>query len=217
MKNMSDNKKEIIKMIHSISGGYSVYSVFQDWVEMLAMAFSNAVDKINYEKRDKRYLQLQLKYTKEQLKKMAQMTAMLVEAFEEKTEDVLGYIYMHLEISSSRLSQFFTPYHLSKLMASFSETTTDDNGHIKIIEPSCGSGGNIIALAEHLKTNNINYQNVLFVKCKDLDWNCVYMCYVQICLLGIPGTVEQCNTLENSYVTHDKRFITPQFLLKGGV
>ena len=77
-------------------------------------------------------------------------------------------------------------------------------------EPSCGAGGNIIAIAEKLKADGINYQERLCVTCQDLDWKAIYMCYVQLSLYGIPAVVVQGDTLRepfngkltgNAYVT----------------
>ena len=64
-------------------------------------------------------------------------------------------------------------------------------------EPSRGSGGMIIAAAKVLKDRGINYQNVLKAVAQDLDWKAVYMCYVQLSLLGIDAVVVQGNTLSD--------------------
>ena len=37
-------KNEIIKAIESMSGRYSPYNIFSDWVEMCALSIMNAVD-----------------------------------------------------------------------------------------------------------------------------------------------------------------------------
>lgn len=48
-----DYKKEIISAIQKISGRYSVYEVFADWVKMTAIAISNTIDINNYPSREK--------------------------------------------------------------------------------------------------------------------------------------------------------------------
>ena len=41
---MSNCEKEIIQKIQSISGRYSVYQIFDDWIHLLALEISIAVD-----------------------------------------------------------------------------------------------------------------------------------------------------------------------------
>ena len=53
----------------------------------------------------------------------------------------------------------------------------------------------IIAAAKVLKDRGINYQKCMRVVAQDLDWKAVYMCYVQLSLLGINAVVVQGNTL----------------------
>lgn len=200
-------KDEIIKALNELSGSYSVHSVYADWVEMMAMSFSNAVDSVNKEERERKYQELSRKYSEEQLNKISEITGMLSLACEEKFEDVLGYVYMHLEGSSKALGQFFTPYHICQLVAK--TTVLDDFKTPKVVnEPSCGAGGNIIALAEWLYENGINYQENLQVVCQDLDWRSVYMTYVQMYLYGIPARVIHCNSLADQMPDHSHIFVT---------
>ena len=71
----------------------------------------------------------------------------------------------------------------------------------------------IIALAKVLKDRGINYQRCMDVVAQDLDWNGVYMTYVQLSILGIKATVVQGDTLANPYkdgLYHPERiFRTP--------
>lgn len=57
----------------------------------------------------------------------------------------------------------------------------------------------IIAAAMELKSKGVNYQDELEVVAQDLDWNCVYMCYIQLSLLGISAVVVQGDTLCEPY------------------
>ena len=84
---------------------------------------------------------------------------------------------------------------------------------LTVYEPSCGAGGNIIAMLQCLKKNGINYQKDCDIVCQDLDYRCVYMCYVQLSFLGAKALVVQGNTLmEPFHPAKTKRaniFITP--------
>lgn len=189
MGNMSDN---IIKTIQSMSGKYGVYEIFADWVKLMALSLSNQVQYSHSREND--YIETLKRYDESEQMKFFEMTAWLVEWADEEMTDMLGYIYMHLELSSKAHGQFFTPYNICKLMARLYKY---DDEQIKVNEPSCGAGGNIIALAEALKNQGINYQQKMEVVLQDIDTKAVYMAYVQMSLYGIPAIVYQTNTLQD--------------------
>ena len=187
MGNMSD---KIIKAIHSMSGKYGVYEIFSDWVKMQAFAYANQVQFS--QAREDEYIEAMKRYSKEEFAQLAEMTAWLVEWADEQMFDMLGYIYMHLEIGNKRTGQFFTPYNICQLMA---KTVVFPELPITTNEPTCGAGGNIIALAEAMRDAGINYQHNLFAVCQDIDVKAVYMAFVQMSLYGIPAIVYQSDTL----------------------
>lgn len=196
-------KQKIIAKLHEFdANGHSRYQVFRDWVEMSAIAIANAVTlqtKLR-EDREKQYLAIAGRYTKKEMYRFSDLLKMLADALEEKMEDVLGDVYMKAGISSDRHGQFFTPYHLSQLMARMNpDFLAPMQPHVELVEPSCGAGGSIIAAGEYLAENGIDYQRRINVTCQDLDWTCVYMCYTQLALLGFQGCVVQGDTLSEPY------------------
>lgn len=210
-------KKKIINKIQSMSGEFSVYALFDDWISMYAIATAQAVD-FN-EEREKAYLQIASKH-KDKMSDFIELNGLLIQAFEEKMEDVLGYIYMHLELGSSRTGQFFTPYHLCQLMAQMGATRKD---FYEINEPSCGGGGNIIAFAEELERQGVDFRTKMRATCQDIDVRAVYMCYLQCSYYGIPAIVFQSDTLCDplGQKSTTGRLFTPQLLInqmtmKGG-
>lgn len=192
MENTLDKKQNIIKTIQSLTGKYGVYEIFSDWVKMMALSFSNQVQF--RQKRENEYIDTIKRYDLSEQQKLAEMMAWLIEWADMEFYDMLGYIYMHLEMGSKKAGQFFTPYHVCQMMAKMQKY---DGKVLKINEPSCGAGGNIIALAEALKEQGINYQQKMEVICQDIDTKAVYMTYVQMCLYGIPAIVYQANTLSD--------------------
>lgn len=194
---MSDKASKIIKTIQSMSRKYGVYEIFADWVKAMALAFANAVQFS--EAREKEYIETMKRYEKEEHTKFFEMTAWLFEWAEEEYYDMLGFIYMHLEIGSKKAGQFFTPYHICRLMAMMQQFNDESK---TVNEPTCGAGGNIIALAEAMKKAGINYQQRLLATCQDIDIKAVYMTYVQLTLYGIPGVVFQSDTLQDPNGEH---------------
>lgn len=190
MENSLDKKAKIIETIQKMAGKYSVYEIFGDWVKMMALGFANQV--VFKESREKEYLETISRYNEDERNKLVEMLAWLTEWADEEMTDMLGYIYMHLELGSKSAGQFFTPYHICQLMARMQKF---DGKTVPMNEPSCGAGGNIIALAEEMQKQGFNYQQSMIVTCQDLDVKAVYMCYTQLTLYGIPAAVFQSDTL----------------------
>lgn len=189
---MSDKKQLIIKSIQSMAGKYGVYEIFADWVKIMALSMANAVQF--KESRERDYNEIIKRYDPAEQEKLFEMVAWLVEWADQEYYDMLGYIYMHLELGSKKAGQFFTPYNICQLMARMQKF---DDEVVTANEPTCGAGGNIIALAEAMKKQGINYQQRLVVTCQDLDVKAVYMTYVQLTLYGIPAIVYQTDTLQD--------------------
>lgn len=199
-----NRKKDIIKMINAIAGKYSAYEVFTDWIRCCALSISNSCqmfhDKV-WKDREQLYLDTVKKYTAQEQQFFAEMFVFLMETMEEPA-DALGQIYMESGMGSKAAGQFFTPYHLSVACAKLAVwgSDPDKDGIYRVHEPSCGGGGMIIAAAMALKEKGIDYQRKMRVVAQDLDWKGVYMCYLQLSLLGIDAICVQGDTLAEPYV-----------------
>lgn len=202
-----NRKKDIIKAIEQISGKYSAYEVFTDWIRCMAMSISNTVTPFHgpiWKEREDLYLSTMNKYNPEEQTRLCEMTAWLAETLGDGPDDVLGDIYMKSGMGSKAAGQFFTPFHLSELCArlAISEEDIFTEDKIFLNEPSCGGGGMIIAVAKALHDAGVNYQKRLHVVAQDLDWKGVYMCYVQLSLLGIDAICVQGDTLMEPFNPH---------------
>ena len=208
-KTAADCKKEIIQIINAMSGKYSGYEIFTDWIRCLALAIENSTHMIHnkeWKDREQLYIDTMRKYNPEEHEKFGELTACLVDALEEGPDDILGKVYMEAGMGSKIAGQFFTPFHLSVLCARIGlhEQIEDYKAgrldKITVNEPSCGGGAMIIAAAKVLQEHEINYQKAMDVVAQDLDWKGVYMCYVQLSLLGISAICVQGDTLCDPYV-----------------
>ena len=202
--------KRIIDKINEMSGQYHPHDIFQDWVTMTAIMISNS---INYDQElENNYLLIAKRYSSDKLIEISKLSGLLVELMNQDVKDYLGAIYMRLCASSNKTGQFFTPFHICELLA---ETSLSDyDGEIlKINEPSCGAGANILAAAKALNKKGFNYQDKMNVIAQDLDNKCVYMCYVQLSIAGINAKVIQGNTLKDEV---NQVLYTPMYVLKGG-
>lgn len=201
---MTEAEKHILKQIGRMSGKFNTYTIFNDWITMLGLSIANACTAIHgkiYNEREEWYMSVKNKYTSEEFDAFAEMTAYLVESLEEEMTDVLGGVFMLSGAGNDRLGQFFTPFHLSELNAKIALDKMDlTEEKLKINEPSSGGGGMIIAVAKVLREMGIDYQKKMEVVAQDLDWNGVFMSYVQFSLLGIDAIVVQGDTLMEPYV-----------------
>jgi hypothetical protein len=199
-----DHQRELVKLIRSFSHGHHQYTVFADFVELCALAISNSVDRAQFDVREKRYLEIVGKYSRDEVERFLQMLGLLAMSFDLRVRsgdltDVLGQIYMMLELGNDRAGQFFTPYSVSHLMAMM--TVGDggeevrEGGFMRLQEPACGAGGMVIAAAHALMDAGRNYQQTLHATCIDIDPCCVHMAYVQMSLLHIPAIVVHGNAL----------------------
>lgn len=221
-KKIYDYKKEFIKLINTLNYKHAVWQVFSDFLEISAIAISNAVDIRNKEEREKKYLETINKYNKKEQTTLAEMLACLTQAMEEEikkggTKDVLGEIFHELELHNKYKGQFFTPPNICEAMGMMSLANIDkkliqEKGFITLGEPCCGSGAMILGFTKALKKENINYCKQLLVTAEDIDLKCVHMTYLQLSLYGIPAVVIHGNTLTQEQWSI---WYTPIYILDG--
>ena len=207
------SQKEIKNLIQGMAGKYSSYDIFRDFIVLSACTISNSVDKQQWQKREDMYLEIIAKYTKYEANKFAEMLALMVLAYESRMGDFIGELYMTMDFGNKHVGQFFTPYDVSKMMSTMIYKSKKTEKLITLNEPSCGSGGMIVAFAEAMKLDERNYQTDLRVVCNDLDYDAVRMCYVQLSLLGIDAIVYQKNTLTPIDDPPGEIWFTPMHIL----
>ena len=207
-----DRTKEIIKVINSLSGSKSPYQVFADWIKCVALSISQSCIKIK--KREQQYLDTIKEYPAQEF---AKTTAMFAETIESCAGDVLGNLFMVSGWSNKNTGQFFTPYSVS--LATAKLQCYKSNETVRMNEPAAGAGGMIIAVAQAMKENGINYQKQLRVIAQDLDLTAFYMCYTQLSLMGIDAKCVQGDTLENQPFSNldENVFLTPMYFINGCV
>jgi hypothetical protein len=191
--------REITKLLEANTGANRLASVFDDFVRLSAITFRNAVDRHGRDEREELYLRTAGKYTAEQMDRFAQALALVVLAMEEEPCDVLGRLYMGLDLGNENLGQFFTPFDVARLVAAMNaETLTAqvrEHGFAELYEPACGAGAFVVAAALEMQRAGLNYQRQLHVTAEDISAEAVHMIYVHLSLLHIPAVVRRANTL----------------------
>ena len=208
-----DYLKQFNKLLIDVDYSKSTVQKFSDFLSLTTYSMANAFyrsDEI-----EEKYLNVAKNYTKAQHDKFSEMFIVVIDALEDM-HDFLGKVFSTNDMGSSYKGQFFTPYHVSKMMAEISATDLEDKIRNKKVltlsEPCSGSGGMVIAFAQTMKEKGYNYQNKLFVEAIDIDDMCFKMTYIQLCLLGIPARVIKGNSLSLEY---QEVLYTSMFFING--
>ena len=173
------------------------YDVWRDFVIMSACALHNGFHKDP--QREEKYLEIIKRYKPDDQKAFPELLAGLVSLLEPEPTDILGTLYMELEIANKGTGQFFTPPALSELMAhmTFGDELDKLDGQpfITVQEPACGAGGMVLALVKVMIDAGHNPAEKLWVQCIDVDRMAALMCYVQLTLWHVPAEIVLGNTL----------------------
>lgn len=202
--------KPIVSLFEKLSGSRSMWQVFNDCIEIFALCFQNQfLFGKRYNENEERYKQIIKQYSEQEMQTITQIFAELINMAEQNPfRDLLGDLYMQLNMGSDALGQFFTPYSVAFTMAKSCisieqiENQITDKGYITINEPTCGGGANVIAFCEYLYKHNINYQSQCVIVCQDLSRLTALMCYVVLSLLGCSAVVKIGDTLSNPYTNY---------------
>jgi hypothetical protein len=204
--NYEEAKKEFIKIIESYDYRYRKWEIFTDFCKISAISLYQPF--VKDEDLEKEYLTVIAKYDKEDIDIFPKLLSLIVVALSDSMGDFLGECFSALNLSSKYKGQFFTPYYISKLMASLLGSNSSE--HEGFSEPACGAGGMIIARADVLMKQGINYQEVMEVQAVDIDSLCVNMCYIQLTLLHISAEVIHGNSLTLEVF---KTWYTPAYIM----
>lgn len=183
--------KSLVKTFNSFAYQHDLWTLFSDWLDLAACSISCRVDFATRETREARYMETISRYKPEDQHLFAEIFGQVAIELE-KPRDVLGDLFGELELHSKAKGQFFTPYHLSRMMA---DMLAEDQERYRLCEPACGSGWMVIAFAEALRAKGKNPQRCLYAYCQDIDLRAVQMAYIQLSLLGISAVVDHMDTL----------------------
>lgn len=202
--------KELVKLFNQLSGSRSLWQVFNDCIEMFALSIQNTFCfGQTFEKNENRYKDIAKNYSESEIETIVKIFAEITNALEANPfQDFLGDLYMQLDMGSSALGQFFTPYTVSYAMAvsSFDEKNAraelSQKGYISVLEPAVGGGANVIAFCEVLKKHDINYQTKCVIVCQELSKLTALMCYTALSLIGCAAVVKIGDSLSDPYTNY---------------
>ena len=150
--------------------------VFRDFLDVSLFMLSGGTYREDYDR-------LSISYKENEMEIFIQMHSVAIHS--EGFNDVLGDVFME-HISHGHHGQFFTPIHISDLMAVASGCEALRRGQ-SVYDPCCGSGRMLLSAVKASTKSDIS--NRPFCYGSDIDLNCVKMAAVNLLMNTIPGEV----------------------------
>jgi len=209
-----ERQKELVKTFSALCDRHNRWQVWSDFISMSAIAISNTVDLAHAEEREKTYMTLAKRYNSAEMNVFSDMLAQMIVAIDvNPDQDFLGDLFMNLELSNDHAGQFFTPYHVCKLMAKITEPDikgrVERDGFISVNDCACGAGALLVAFANECLAQKVNYQTDVLFTAQDIDYTVGLMCYLQLSLIGAPGYVKIGNSITEPLTSHDRKCLLP--------
>jgi len=162
------------------------YELYSKWLDA-TWAFLNAVED------EKVFRETLDKHTYEEgaeLGRLFGIYAQAVEAF--PFRDILGQLFMRLDVKSAAAGQYFSPQSIAEMMArmQFSresfEALVREKGEVTVMDPAVGSGVMLLAFADVVNQElGRAGVNKLRLYGMDIDRRCVLMCRIQLRMNGL--------------------------------
>ena len=202
-----EHEKAFCKLFDQLTYSRSSWQVWEDLMTVMACSIANAgaPQDEKWKKREELYKRAISDLGDPDIP--AKIFGEVIGALEDKPDqDFLGALYMNLNLGSHWHGQFFTPYNICHMMAKMqmedAKARIDEQGWISVCDTCIGGGAMLIAAANVLKEQGINYHNhVLFVG-QDLDPVVAKMAYIQLSLLGCPGYIAIGDSLTTPMTGH---------------
>ncbi|MDR2944711.1 MAG: hypothetical protein LBU81_06510 [Methanosarcinales archaeon] len=186
-----DYYKNFISTFDRLNTSNNSRRVFEDFVELSACTITHREDILNLEERDLRRFEILKNYDSKDSELFSELFYIAAGALTEKPEqDFLGAVSERLNLGLNLMSYDLAVTNAATIL--FGEDLNEMP--IRFMDTAAGAGTQIIAMANALKKNGVNYQNDVYFVAADPDRTAALMCYIQMSLLGCAGTVTVSNS-----------------------
>ncbi len=213
--------KRFIDCLKGMDRTKDTYTNFSNFIELTYCAYAKPTATLERgEDLEKRYMAIVGQYDKliirTDMMELAKLTVEGVMA----GGNFLGDAFQQLELQNKDAGQFFTPFALSRLSAELVftgyEHIIEEKGFVTLSEPTCGGGSMILACADILQEKGFKLHHNLWVEAIDLADLPFKMCFIQLCMRGIPAQVFRGNTITLETFEAASTWAVNAFLLKNG-
>lgn len=184
-------KAEFIRLFKAIKPERHRHEVWSDFVTTSAIALHNATAKDHTLENE--YMNIISAYSTCDIQRLCEMLSIVVTLLEPEPTDILGQLYMELELSSKENGQYFTPPYISGLMAEILHGESLDQKlqqpFVTLHEPACGAGGMVLAFVKVVIQKKHNPAEKLWVSAIDINRIAALMAYIQFSLWNVPAEV----------------------------
>lgn len=216
----NEYQKKIVSIVRKLGMKHGERKVWSDFVTIYSCEISNSFDRRFFDDRAKMYQDRIEKYTEEEFSQLVTMGTLVIHALTSNPEqDFLGGIYKELGLCNKYRCQYFTPYPIGSAMANMETMNLNElieKKHvISVADLCCGAGCLLIAFANEVKKQGIDFQDRVLYVAQDIDETLALMAYIQLSLLGCAAIVKIGNSLTEPFVDTDmktdKVWLTPYY------
>ena len=157
MHGMINHEKAFVKLFSQTARYHHRFKVFEDFICCSVIALENRL--CFSEAREQKYLRIVRGYEKEDVTRMSQLLAHVVNGLGEASGGFLGRVFMQMELGDKYRGQFFPPWDVARMMAAMQLGDTEalfrDKPFITLSEPACGAGCMVLAFADVLRKGGV--------------------------------------------------------------
>lgn len=173
---------------------YDLRTVWSDFISLSAIVL-DYLEWNQHPERVKIKSEIEKRYQPEDLRVFERMFEIIVDSLRENpNQDLLGEIFMGLELGSAQCGQYFTPFCVSLLMARLQFVEPKKSQVETVSDPSCGSGGTLLAFLSVAAEKNIPLTHYR-IYAQDISATAALMCFIQLSIIGAAGYVGIGDTL----------------------
>lgn len=164
------------------------YDLYREWLEGIS-AFLDV-----YQEPEK-FRTKMARYNAEQGAEFGHLLVLYSQCVEEYPfRDILGELFMRLDINSVNAGQFFTPGTIAEMMARMNfdpdafKRLVEEKGEVTVCDPAVGSGVMLLCYAKVVNDTFGRWgTDRLRLYGQDIDPRCVAMCRIQLGMNGLDG------------------------------
>ena len=169
-----------------VFGHMHAYDLYRNWLKAIWAFMNTARDPDGYRKCLDRYSAAE----GEEFGRLFELYVQAAEA--DPFRDILGELFMRLDVNSVHSGQFFTPYHIAEMMARMQfdpaefKRQVEQKGYMTVYDPAVGAGVMLLGFAKVVYDALGRWgTNRLRLYGSDIDIRCVNMCRIQMRINGL--------------------------------